>query len=245
MKVIAIIPARMGSSRFPGKPMAKINGQPMIGMVYQKVIQNKMIKKTVVATCDKIIFNYIKSIGGNVIMTSKKHKRASDRSAEALKKIEKKTKEKFDIILMVQGDEPMLNKEMITESLAPFKKDNNVEVVNLLGKFDNLKEFKDKNSIKVLCDKENNAIYFGRQLSDKIFFNKSIKLGKQVCIIPFKREILFKYLALPPSGMEIEESIDMWRLIENSIKVKMIKTKYQSYPVDTQKDLNKVSKLLR
>ena len=163
MKVIAIIPARMGSSRFPGKPMAKINGQPMIGMVYQKVIQNKMIKKTVVATCDKIIFNYIKSIGGNVIMTSKKHKRASDRSAEALKKIEKKTKEKFDIILMVQGDEPMLNKEMITESLAPFKKDNNVEVVNLLGKFDNLKEFKDKNSIKVLCDKENNAIYFGRQ----------------------------------------------------------------------------------
>ena len=82
----------MGSSRFPGKPMAKINGQPMIGMVYQKVIQNKMIKKTVVATCDKIIFNYIKSIGGNVIMTSKKHKRASDRSAEALKKLKKKQK---------------------------------------------------------------------------------------------------------------------------------------------------------
>ena len=111
MSVLAIIPARMGSSRFPGKPLAKISGRPMIEHVYKNVIESNMISKTIVATCDTEIFNFIKSINGNVIMTSKKHQRASDRCFEAMQKYEKQVKKKFDIILMVQGDEPMINNQ--------------------------------------------------------------------------------------------------------------------------------------
>ena len=116
-KIIAIIPARMGSSRFPGKPLKKINGKPMIQIVYENVKKNKKLSDVVVATCDKAIYDFIGLIKGKVIMTSKKHKRASDRCAEALKKIEKKNKTKYDIVVMVQGDEPMINHQMINQSL--------------------------------------------------------------------------------------------------------------------------------
>ena len=105
LKILAVIPARMGSSRFPGKPLAKINSIPMIQHVYKNVKKNKYITDVIVATCDDIIKKFILSIGGQVVMTSKKHKRASDRTAEALLKYEKKTNKKFDIVVMIQGDD--------------------------------------------------------------------------------------------------------------------------------------------
>ena len=122
--------------------------------------------------------------------------------------------------------------------------DKSVEVVNLLGSFVNLNEFMSKNSIKVLCDKEYNAVLFTRSLNKSYFNSKKIILGKQVCIIPFLRKTLIKYLKLKPTSLELMESIDMWRLIENGVKVKMKKINEMSFPVDTKKDLNKVSKLI-
>ena len=113
MKVIALIPARMNSSRFPGKPMAKILGTPMIGHVYDKVSQSPELSMTAVATCDEEIFDYITSLGGNAVMTSKSHERASDRCAEALLKLENKNGIEYDIVVMVQGDEPLTHPRMI------------------------------------------------------------------------------------------------------------------------------------
>lgn len=118
-KILALIPARMGSSRFPGKPMAKIMGKPMIGHVYERVIQCPMVTETSVATCDKTIYNYIKSIRGNAVMTSASHERASDRCAEALLKIERKRGYCFDLVVMVQGDEPMVHPDMICQAIEP------------------------------------------------------------------------------------------------------------------------------
>jgi len=131
MNIIALIPARMGSSRFPGKPMAVLLGKPMIGHVYDRVRASHSLDQTVVATCDREISDYIESIGGTAIMTSDRHERASDRCAEALLIVEQRLGRRFDIAVMVQGDEPMTRPEMIDEALAPMLSDSTIKVVNL------------------------------------------------------------------------------------------------------------------
>ena len=163
MNIIALIPARMNSSRFPGKPLASILGTPMIGHVFSNVRKCSLLTSVVVATCDLEIFEYIKSIGGNAIMTKDSHERASDRCAEALLKIEEISNIKYDIVVMVQGDEPMVNAEMINEALTPMLNKNNIEVINLLGEIKTEEEFNDENCIKVVCDKNYKALYFSRQ----------------------------------------------------------------------------------
>ena len=150
MNIISIIPARMNSSRFPGKPLEKILGMPMIGHCYKRSIMCKDVSETYVATCDIQIKNYIDSIGGKTIMTSNSHERASERTAEAMIKIEKQKKKKIDIVVMIQGDEPMITPEMISLSLKPFKKNNNIKVVNLYSDIKTIEEFNDPNEVKVL-----------------------------------------------------------------------------------------------
>ena len=122
MKILTLIPARLSSSRFPGKPLKKIFKNTMIMEVYNNVKKSTLLKDIYVATCDKKIFEHVRQHNGKAIMTSKSHQRASDRCAEALFKIEKKKKIKYDIVLMVQGDEPLVNQKMIKQSLQPFKK---------------------------------------------------------------------------------------------------------------------------
>jgi len=245
-KIIGIIPARMGSSRFPGKPLAKINGIPMVGHVYYRSKMCKSLDDVYVATCDTEIKDYITSIGGKAIMTSDKHKRASDRVAEALTKIEDSTGEKIDIIVLLQGDEPMIYPEMIDESVKPFLEDEKVVVANLLAPIKSLEEFKDPNEVKVVVDKNYNALYFSREPipSDKKESNKDY-MFKQVCIIPFTRDFLLKFNDLTPTPLEIIESVDMMRVIEHGYKVKMVPTKYDTYSVDTTEDLKRVEKLMK
>ena len=243
-KILLLIPARMGSSRIPGKPMAKINAKPMIQHVYENVQNNKLINYTAVATCDNEIFDFIKSIGGNAVMTSKRHERASDRCAEALNIIEDKLKIKYDIVVMVQGDEPMIKSEMISQSLKPMLNDSTVNITNLIGKIKNEKEFKDHNCIKVVCDLNGNALYFSRQPIPNIKTN-NYQLGKQICVIPFRRNFLLKYNNMDQTPLEIEESIDMLRILENGLKVRMVDTEFQTYAVDTKADLIKVENILK
>ena len=245
MKIIAIIPARMGSSRFPGKPMKKINGLPMIQHVFNNVKKNKLLSNVVVATCDKIIFNFVKSINGDAIMTSQKHKRASDRCSEALKIIEKRRRIKYDIVVMIQGDEPMINSKMITQAITPMLKNSKINVVNLISPIKNEKDFNDRNFIKVVHDKKYNAIYFSRAKIPFIKFKKNLNIKKQVCIIPFRRDFLIKYNNMKPTPLEKIESIDMLRVLENGYKLFLVKTKYFSHAVDTKKDLIKVEKYLK
>ena len=243
--IITLIPARMNSSRFPNKPLAKINGIPMIGHVYLNTAKCKYIDKTYVATCDKKIYDYIRSINGNVVMTSKKHQRAADRCAEALKKIEKKYKKKYNIIVMVQGDEPMVNPKMINTAIKPIKNNKNIKVVNLYSRIKSISEFRNKNIVKVILNKKNFAINFGRKFPDEYFYDKRISMGKQICIIPFKRELLLKYLTLKPTFLEEFQSIDMLRLIENNVQIYIQYSDQNSYCVDTPTDLKVVKKLMK
>ena len=245
MKIVAIIPARMGSSRFPGKPLEKIDGKPMIGHVYDNVSECQALTKTIVATCDNEIQDYVQSIEGEALMTSKEHERASDRCAEALIALEKKDKVKYDIVVMVQGDEPMINSKMIEQAIKPLITDKEVQVSNLLGEIKDEIEFEDRNCIKVVCDLSFNALYFSREPIPTRSKTKNIIMGKQICVIPFKRDFLVEYTNMDPSPLEIIESIDMMRVLENGKKVRMVKTPYQSQSVDTKEDLVKVEKFLK
>ena len=246
MKAIAIIPARMGSSRFPGKPMARIHGIPMIGHCYFRTRMCKELTETYVATCDQEIYDYIESIGGRAVMTSDTHERATDRTAEAMLKIEKEMGEQVDIVVMVQGDEPMVTPEMISQSLSPFRQDESVNVVNLMAYMKTVKEFEDPNEVKVVVDRNSNAIYFSREPipSRKKGIDK-VPMLKQVCIIPFKRDYLLKFNETPENELERIESVDMMRIIENNDKVRMLMTDTESLSVDTEEDRQRAEEMMQ
>ncbi|MFA5902870.1 MAG: 3-deoxy-manno-octulosonate cytidylyltransferase [Desulfobacula sp.] len=245
MKILALIPARMGSSRFPGKPMAAILGKPMIGHVYERVSQSGLLDLTAVATCDQEIFDYIESIGGVAVMTGNQHERASDRCAEALVKLEKSNSTRYDIVVMVQGDEPMTHPDMINEAVQPLLDDVEVNVVNLLGRIRDNAEFEDRNCIKVVCDLKLNALYFSREPIPTRCKEDNIPMGKQVCIIPFRRNFLLEYTNMSPTPLEVAESIDMLRVIEHGLKVRMSPTCHNTQAVDTMEDLKKVEMLMQ
>ena len=244
MKILALIPARMGSSRFPAKPMALILGKPMIGYVYEQVAKSPLIDTVAVATCDKEIYDYIESIGGVAVMTSDKHERASDRCAEALLTLEQAYNIRYDIVVMVQGDEPMTHPDMIAEAVQPLLDDAEVKVVNLLAQINDISEFEDRNCIKVVCDLKLDALYFSREPIPTRSKCSEIPMGKQVCIIPFRRDYLLEYTRLAPTPLEIAESVDMMRILEHGMKVRMAHTKHTTCAVDTLSDLKKVEQLM-
>lgn len=244
MNILAVIPARMGSSRFPGKPMAKILGKPMIGHVYGRVSKSPLLSKTVVATCDHEIYDYIKSIGGNAVMTADTYERASDRCAEAILKLESEYDCRYDIVVMVQGDEPMTHPDMIDEAVQPMLKDPTIKVVNLLGKIVDKEEFEDRNCIKVVCDLNNDALYFSREPIPTGSKVDNISMLKQVCVIPFKRDFLIEYTNLSPTPLEEAECVDMMRVLEYGMKVRMIPTQHSTHAVDIPSDLVRVEKLM-
>jgi 3-deoxy-manno-octulosonate cytidylyltransferase (CMP-KDO synthetase) len=242
MKIVAIIPARMGSSRFPGKPLAPIMGRPMIEHVYRRSILCQALNDVYVATCDKEIFETVEAFGGKAIMTSAIHERASDRVAEAA------AGQNCDVIVMVQGDEPMIYPEMIEEALIPFI-DGHQEImcVNLAARIKDEKEFKDPNTIKVVMDRHGFALYMSREPIPTLHLQDfhQIAAFKQVCIIPFTAAALNEFGQLAPTPLEVAESVDMMRFIEHGIKVKMVETTFTTHAVDTPKDIKRVEELLK
>ena len=246
MNIISIIPARMGSSRFPDKPMKYILDIPMIGHVYKRVKMSKVLSEVYVATCDKEIFDYIVSIGGKAVMTSDSHERCADRCAEAMLKVEEQTGKKCHIMVLVQGDEPLTFPQMIDEAVEPMLKDENINITNLVADMDTEEEFNNPNEVKVVMDSKNNALYFSREpIPSKKKTKMKIPMKKQVCIIPFRRDFLLEYNEMKPTPLEEIESVDMMRILENGGKVKMCDTKYLTKAVDTEKDLDLVCKMMK
>jgi len=242
MKSIGIIPARMGSSRFPNKPMALIHGIPMIGHCYFRSVLCNELDEVYVATCDKEIYDYVKRIGGKVVMTSNNHERATERVAEALLTIENESKEFFDSVVMIQGDEPLVFPEMISEVLNPLK-DGNHLVSNLISKLSTDKDRDNPNNVKVVLSKSNNILYLSREAvpSKKIFSGK-IDSYRQLGLIAFKSEALKNFISLETTKLEIIESVDMNRFLENGIKIFSVITNFEVDSVDIPSDLLRVVK---
>ena len=246
MNIVAIIPARMGSSRYPGKPLADILGMPMLGHVALRTAMSSRLSATYIATCDQEIMDFAKSIGIPAIMTADTHNRCTDRTAEAVLKIERESGKKVDIVVMVQGDEPMTTPEMIDAAVEPMLDDSSVNVVNLMADIPSLEDFENPNEVKVVVNLKNEALYFSREPvpSRKKGVDK-VPMKKQVCIIPFRRDYLMHYNDLPETPLEIIESVDMMRILEHGDKVHMVQTNARTLSVDTPEDRVAVENQMR
>lgn len=229
MKIIAMIPARYGSSRFPGKPLAKIKNKPMIQWVYDTVADITEIDEVYVATDDSRIAECVKNFNGNYIMTSDKHKSGSDRIAEAMSKVNISND---DIVINIQGDEPMIRKEMILQLIRAFD-DKSVYMGTLKKKISDENEMDNPNVVKVITDINNDAIYFSRF---RIPYNRedmeNLDYYKHIGIYGYKKAFLNKFTELKESKLESIEKLEQLRAIENGYKIRVMETEYQTFGVD-------------
>ncbi len=244
MKVIGIIPARLGATRFPGKPMKKIHGMPMVGHCYHRTRLAEGITDTYVATCDDEIAQYIKSIGGKPVMTSTAHTRATTRTAEAMEHIEKETGDQVDIVVMMQGDEPLVRPDTIAETLEHFS-DPNVGIVNIMSRLSTYEQFVDKNNVKVVVAQNNDALYFSREPIPSPWHGiEDVPMFMQTGIIAFRRDILLRFNEMEETRLEQIESIDMNRVLETGGSIRMVPTDAVTIGVDTLEELQAAEKLL-
>jgi len=245
MKLIGIIPSRYASTRFPGKPLVNINGKSMIQRVYEqaKIVLNDVY----VATDDNRIAEEVINFGGKVVMTSESHQSGTDRIAEAVNKIEKDNEKKYDIVINIQGDEPFIQPEQIKEIISCFE-NKSTQVATLVKKIESNEEVFDINKPKVIFDKNMKAIYFSRS---PIPFLRNIKkeewhiqnnFYKHIGMYAYKKEILNELTNLKQSKLELSESLEQLRWIENDYKITVAITQFESFGVDTPEDLEKIIK---
>jgi len=243
MKIIGIIPARYGSTRFPGKPLADIKGKPMIQCVYEQAKKCKTLSEVVVATDDKRIEDVVKKFGGNVVMTSDKHESGTDRCFEALTKFGGK----FDAVINIQGDEPFIHPEQISLVANCFK-DKNVQLATLVMKLISIHELTNHNTIKVIINKKKEAIYFSRTAIPYYRgedFTEWLKLHtyyKHVGIYGYRSDVLAEVTKLERSSLEIAESLEQLRWLENGYKIAVEFTDMESYSIDSPEDLKNALK---
>lgn len=245
MKSVTLIPARMGSSRFPGKPLELICGRPMIEHVYRRCELSSNACLTAVATCDRQIYEFVTSIGGQAIMTSSEHVRASDRCAEALATINDQSALAYEHVVMVQGDEPLVHPSFIDQTITYFKNNNDAFASNIAGPFLDEKEFLSENSIKVVSTLDGHALYFSRRSIPYSQPITDISNKKQVCVIGFSALSLELYSGLSPTLLEVKESIDMLRILQHGHRVRMLDTEITSLPVDVPSDIDRATQLLQ
>jgi 3-deoxy-manno-octulosonate cytidylyltransferase (CMP-KDO synthetase) len=233
MRVLAVIPARMASSRFPGKPLASILGLPMVEHVRRRVSLCPLIHDVVVATCDPEILEAVTACGGKAVMTASTHERGTDRIAEAARSIP------CDIVLNVQGDEPLVRPEMFEPLLAPLLNEPGVLCTNLVTEIVAEEEFESTDVVKTVFDTRGNVIYFSREPipSRSKAGRMAFKKYKQLGIIAFRSDVLQRFATLPPTPLEKIESVDMMRLIEHGYPIRIVETRFQSIGVDTPADL--------
>jgi 3-deoxy-manno-octulosonate cytidylyltransferase (CMP-KDO synthetase) len=208
MSVAAVIPARMGSTRYPGKPLCEIHGMTMIEHVYRRTRMSDAVDETYVATPDEEIREETESFGGEVIMTGS-HPRATDRVAEAAEGLD------AEIVVVMQGDEPLVYPGMLDDAIAPVRDDPEVKVTNLAKPIPDEEEYRDPNNVKVVVDGEWNALYFSRAPIPNVHNGaySDAPVHHQVCVIPFEREFLFEFTEMTETPFEQIESIDMLRLV--------------------------------
>ena len=244
MKVLALIPARLASTRFPNKPLAQILEKSMLQHIVERVQLCKEIDQVAVATCDQEIIDHIQGLGHQAIMTSDRHERASDRCAEAVSKIEVAHKTNYDIVVMVQGDEPMTDPRMLSDVLRPFTDDPNLQVVNLYADIQP-GEFASTNCVKIVMDLVGNALYMSRAPIPVSMDGIERPSGKQLGLIAFRRQALQKFTELTPTPLEVNESVDMLRFLEHGIKIRMQRTIYRTHAVDIPSDIAEVERLMK
>ena len=241
MSIVAIIPARMASSRFPGKPLKSILGLSMVEHVYHRVSLSKIVDDVIIATCDREIAQEVERFHGKVVMTSPKHEGCVDRVAEAAKNLDAK------IIINVQGDMPLVDPDSLEKLVAPLLKDEQLLFADMVGPVENEAELNSPNEVKVVGDKSKNALYYSREpipSSKKLDSEYSLTRFRQFGINAFRRESLIKFASLPRTILEKIESVDMLRLLENGFKICLVYYPHSLIGVDTPEELEYVKKIM-
>jgi 3-deoxy-manno-octulosonate cytidylyltransferase (CMP-KDO synthetase) len=229
-RVVSVIPARMAATRFPGKPLAMLAGLPMIEHVRRRVALSSAMDDVIVATCDSEIAQAVTRHGGRVVMTADTHVRCTDRVAEAAANLD------ADIIINVQGDEPLVRPEILNPLVDALKADPSLPCANLMAKIHSDDDFNSHNVVKTVFDRAGNALYFSRLPIGQRY--------KQLGIIAFRADFLRTFALLEPSPLEALESVDMLRALEHGYKVRMVVSEFESVGVDTPADLERAAQLL-
>jgi 3-deoxy-D-manno-octulosonate cytidylyltransferase len=242
MKKIALIPARYGATRFPGKLMAKLGDKSVILRTYESTVNTGVFDEVMVVCDSEIIYNEIVNNGGKAVMSKKEHECGTDRIAEAIA-----DRTDIDIVVNVQGDEPFTQKEPLEKLLQVFEGEagKNVQVASLMQELKDWKAIEDPNYVKVAVDKQFNALFFSRSVIPYPR-DKAVKTVyyEHIGIYAFRRQTLLDFTQMPVSLLEAAEKIECLRYLENGIPLKMVVTEYMGVEIDTPEDLLKAEKLL-
>lgn len=244
MKILGIIPARFNSTRFPGKPLAIINGQPMIEHVWNGVSETGLLDRVVVATEDKRIVEAVNSFGGVAVMTGKHHKSGTDRCGEAMQKLGEDINN-YDVIINIQGDEPRVAAEHLKIVVDAFN-DPSKQIVTLKKRITSLAELNSTNAVKVVCAANGDALYFSRQpipylrnIAKEMWLRRQ-NYYKHIGIYAFRREVLQQIVQLPQTPLEKSESLEQLRWLENGYRISVFETTKESVAIDIPEDLQKL-----
>lgn len=243
MKTLALIPARYASTRFPGKPLALINSRPMVQWVYERA--SSVFEHTFVATDDQRIADAVCAFGGRCIMTSDRHRSGTDRCAEALDRAEEATNIKFDVVINIQGDEPFIQPQQLQKVETCFA-DTNVQIATLVKRFGANEDIFCPNSPKVVVNKNSDAIYFSRSVvpyirgEEQTNWQGNHVFFKHIGLYAYRASTLRVITKLPQSTLELAESLEQLRWIENGISIRVVETDLETLAVDTPEDLERV-----
>ena len=240
MNILGIIPARYGSTRFEGKPLALINGKMMIQRVYEQTKKADRLTEVVVATDDERIYNAVVGFGGKAVMTSANHKSGTDRCCEVVDKIGNV----FDAVINIQGDEPYINPQEINQ-IAELISDKDTQLASLCKPVYDEEELMSPNAVKVVFDKNGKALYFSRFAIPYLRNQIERTFYKHIGIYAYKCDVLKKVAALPQSGLELAESLEQLRWLENGYTVRMGVTEFESFSVDVPDDIVKIEKIFK
>lgn len=233
MKKIAVIPARFAASRFPGKLMQKIGDKTIIRMVYENVRSMQLFDDVFVVTDNDEILHEIQSIGGSVIKSTREHQSGSDRIAEAILHLG------ADVIVNVQGDEPFVDAAPLEKLLKLFE-DKDVCVASVMQQLGTDEDINNPNVVKVVCDKDNNALYFSRSpIPYKRNLNSSLPIYKHIGVYGYRKQTLLDFTKWPMGVLEQTEMLEQLRYLENGVNIKMVETATSSIGIDTPEDLEK------
>jgi 3-deoxy-manno-octulosonate cytidylyltransferase (CMP-KDO synthetase) len=243
MKIVVIIPSRYGSTRFEGKPLALIAGKPMINWVYERASKAESITDVIVATDDERIFNTVKDFGGKAVMTSEEHRSGTDRVAEASEKLGLKLD---DIIVNIQGDQPIIDPRCLDELVKPFFTISDLEMSTLAFKIINKDEITNSKHVKVTFDNKGYALYFSRS---PIPFCRDSLTGydtyKHLGIYAYTKRFLEVFRELPYGKLEGIEKLEQLRALENCHRIMVVVTSYDSPEVDLPEDIEKIEKIIK
>ncbi len=241
MKVLGVIPARFGSTRFPGKALASLEGKTVIERVYENAKKARLLEKVIIATDDKRIFSKAKSFGAEVLMTSGKHNSGTERVAEVARKVSS------DVVVNIQGDEPFLKSSMIDSLVKEFDA-KNVLMATLATKIKDLADLDNPNIVKIVFDKDNYALYFSRSriphLRDKRQGTRH-RYYKHIGIYGYRTRFLLDFVKLPVSGLEKVELLEQLRALENGVRIKVALIKDDTLSIDTPQDLRRAKSFLK